>query len=77
MNKLVLLTSDNAGEDRRYFIGAVMVPENQIDTFEKTAVSLMDDIRQSINYDDNELLVALQSMGYELAEIPYEVVVRS
>lgn len=75
--RIVVLKSDLPGEDGPYTIGAVWVPEGEkLETFERKARRIMDRIRKEEEYEDNDLLVALEEKGYELAEAPEEIVVR-
>lgn len=76
--KTILLRSDMVGEDESYTMGAVLIPvEKDIAEFEHEVRHIMDNLRDQVMYEDNDLLVELEKRGYEIVDPPEEFVARS
>ena len=77
--RTVLLRSDHPGEDEAYTICAVEIDTDSItlDDFEKRATAMMDEIRERPEYEESELIVALERAGFSVVPAPTEIIVRS
>lgn len=74
---LVLLVSDHSGEDERYVIGSIDLPDSvPLEKFEHEAIELMDEIRREPEYEDEDLMIELERRGYKRGDVPYEIIVR-
>ena len=78
MKQVVICRSDLAGEDQSYAICAVEIDLDVItlEEFERRARELMDAIREQDEYDDNDLIRALEDNGFTVVDCPVEITVR-
>jgi len=75
----VVLRSDVWGEDETYAICAVEIDTSiiTVEEFGKQAKAIMDEVRTIPEYDDQDVIYALENAGFTVVNAPSEITVRT